>query len=293
MTTVTTTIDKWNLLQARAQQQNVIDAFRLFRSCGIEPVLIKGWAAARNYPPGVIRRPGDVDLAVSPEDYDRAFQLHREPELLKCNIDLHNGLRALDAVPWEDIFDRSQLADLDGHKIRILSDEDHLRLLCTHWLIDGGGFKDKLWDIYYAVDNRSADFDWDRCLNAAGSIRRGWVICGIAVAHHFLGLDVKELPFEEEVDRLPKWIIRTIEREWKNDYRLEPVLTSTHDRRLLLAQITRRIPPNAIRCTIEAEGDIYGGKRFLYQLATMKQRMTPFIKDLISYFRLRRSGKIQ
>jgi hypothetical protein len=293
MVTVTTSIERWNELQSKAQQHNIIDAFRSFRENDIEPILIKGWAAARKYPPGVLRRPGDVDLAVSPDQYERARELLLGPELKKCNIDLHNGLRRLDSVPWNDLFEHSYMVELDGDLIRVLSDEDHLRLLCTHWLVDGGGYKDKLWDIYYAVENRSADFDWERCLDAAGPVRRGWVVCGIMAAHHFLGLDIADLPMRDNERNLPKWVTRTIEREWKMSYRLEPVLTSTHDNRLLLSQITRRIPPNPIRCTIEAEGDIYGNKRFLYQLSTMSRRAKPFVKDLISYFRLRRSGKIQ
>jgi hypothetical protein len=290
MAALIATLESWNLLQIKAQQTKIVVAILLFRSHGIEPILIKGWAAARNYPPGGTRRPGDVDLAVSPDQYTKAYRLSREPDLLRCNVDLHCGLRSLDSVPWSKLFDRSQLVDLDGQLIRVLSDEDHLRVLCTHWLIDGGGYKDKLWDIYYAVENRAANFDWTRCLDAAGHVRRGWVVCGISVAHHFLGLDISDLPIRDEAKHLPKWIVRTIEREWKRSYRLEPVLTSTHDGWLLVDQIARRIPPNPIRCTIEAGGDIYGNRRFLYQLVIMKRRAAPFLKDLINFLRFRRNS---
>ena len=206
----------------------------------------------------------------------------RGPEASHYNIDLHKGLRQLDSLDWTDLFEHSLLLDVDGSMVRVLCEEDHLRVLSTHWLIDGGSYKDKLWDIYYAVENRSGDFDWDRCLNVVSATRRKWVICTIALAHQYLGLSVDDLPFTDELKTIPKWITGCVEREWKRADRLEPILTSTHDKGLLIRQIARRIPPNPIRATIEAEGDLYGSRaaRF-YQARVIGRRALPFARDLV------------
>ena len=151
-----------------------------------------------------------------------------------------------------------------------------MRLLCVHWLLDGGRFKEKLWDIYFAVDNRPKDFDWDRCLKAGGENRRRWIVCSIGLAHRYYNLNIDDLPFSDELREIPSWIISCIEREWRREP-LEPILTSLHDKGLLLRQIIRRIPPNPIRATIEAEGDLYGARRGLYQVAVLGRRFGPFI----------------
>jgi hypothetical protein len=281
MSVVTADIDTWNSLQSKAQEIKVASAFQAFESVGIQPILIKGWAAARKYPRHHIRRPGDVDLVVPPEDFDRAQRLILDPTVARFSIDLHKALRQLDSLEWSDLFQHSKLVELNGTNVRVLCEEDHLRVLSTHWLIDGGGYKDKLWDIYYAVENRSADFDWNRCLNVVSATRRKWVVCAIALAHRYLGLNVDDLPFANELETIPKWITNCVEREWKRADRLEPILTSTHDKGLLMRQIARRIPPNAIRATIEAEGDLYGNRRRIYQAQVIGRRALPFARDLV------------
>jgi hypothetical protein len=282
MTVVTADINDWNLLQAKAQEVRIVLVFDAFRSQGIEPILIKGWATERNYPPHHTRRPGDIDLAVAPNDYSAASLLLKDPEIGRHLIDLHNGLRQLDSLSWNDLFDNSRLVELNNSKIRILRPEDHLRVLSAHWLVDGGGYKDKLWDIYYAVENRSDGFNWSRCLDVVDENRRRWVICTIALAHRYLGLEVDDLPFAGDLKEIPKWITNCIEREWQREP-LEPILTSTRDKRLLLRQIMRRIPPNPIRATIEANGDLYGARRWWYQAAVIGRRLGPFLRQIVSF----------
>jgi len=290
MSRITASVEQWNSLQAKALEVRVAEVFGLFRDAGIEPILIKGWAASRKYPENLIRRPGDIDLAVAPDEYERVWELSHRPEFAYFNIDLHKGLRQLDTIGWPDLFEHSMSIELNGTPVRVLCEEDHLRVLCVHWLIDGGGYKDKLWDIYYAVQNRSADFDWDRCLNVISAVRRKWVICAIALAHRYLGLKVDDLPFVDELEPIPNWITKCVEREWRRAYRLEPVLTSTHDKRLLLHQIARRIPPNPIRATIEAEGDLYGNRRRIYQAQVIGRRALPFVRDLAAFAKLKMRG---
>ena len=182
MSVITADIDQWYFLQSKAHEFRVASAFEKFRANGIEPILIKGWAAARKYPEYHPRWTGDIDLAVAPELYEACGQFINEIEIAKLHIDLHRSLRQLDSVEWADLFDHSVLIDVQGTPVRILCEEDHLRVLSTHWLVDGGGYKEKLWDIAYAVQNRKPDFDWGRCMNVVSPIRRGWVICAIALA---------------------------------------------------------------------------------------------------------------
>jgi hypothetical protein len=149
-------------------------------------------------------------------------------------------------------------------------------------LNDGGEHKDKLWDIYYVVNNRSSDFDWHRCLDVVESNRRQWILCAIAITHRYLGLEITDLPFRNEMRDVPGWIDRCLAREWKRSEKLEPILGSTYDKRLLMRQVLRRIPPNPIRATIEANGDLYGRRRSLYQLQVFTRRSAPFFKNSIA-----------
>jgi len=284
--------DRWNVLLEKAQEAQIILAFENFRRNAIEPVLIKGWAAATNYPGHVRRRTGDIDLAVAPHDYERALNLIRTPLFDGHFIDLHNGLSQLDTVGWKTLYSNSILKTVENKQVRVLSDEDHLRLLCIHWLIDGGRFKDKLWDIYYAVENRNSNFDWSRCLDVVSPIRRRWVTCAIGIAHIYLGLDIGGLPFEAEAIKIPKWIKRCIENEWKQSYNFEPILTSTHDMRLFAHQIFRRIPPNPIRATIESEGDLYSNRRPIYQAKVFARRLGPFLQDSLHLMKVKMRGNI-
>jgi len=285
--TVTAEIEKWNALQEEVQKTCIGSAFRVFRSVDIEPILIKGWAAARNYPSTHRRRPGDIDLAVDPNDFLKAQGLLKTPAVGKLFIDLHEGLRLLDTIPWQETFAKSVLVDVMGERVRVLSPEDHLRVIAPHWLIDGGRFKDKLWDIYYAVANRPADFDWERCLSVVDRNRRGWVTCAIAIAHKYLDLPINDLPIAEEASSVPSWISRCIEKEWARRDLLEPVLVAAQHKDRLFVQIGRRLPPNPVRATIEADGDLYGRRRWLYQIQVLQRRAVPFLRDSVKFARMK------
>jgi hypothetical protein len=287
MSAQTTQVDdqRWNLLQLRAQEERIVTVFKEFRTEGIEPILFKGWAVARYYPESFRRNLGDVDVAVSRDAYQAAKQLAHSSPLNSILIDVHSEFRQLDTTSWSDLFANSELVALGEITVRVPSREDHLRILATHWLTDGGRFKDKLWDIHYAVESRPSNFDWRRCLEIVEPNRRAWVVCAISIAHRYLGTKVDDLPFASEVDDLPSWVARCVEREWKRPDPLEPLLTSLHDKRLMLRQVARRLPPNPIRATIEADGDIYGSRRWLYQAAVLGRRARPFFRDSISVLR--------
>jgi hypothetical protein len=234
--------------------------------------MFKGWVSAVLYPPETPRAFIDIDFAVAPSDYPAAERILRSPECSNLNVDLHRGFRHFDVRPWPEIFAESIVTNINGSDFRTPSPEHHLRLLCAHWLNDGGADRNRLWDIYYSVEKGGSSFDWDRCVNAAGPERRTWVIYAIAVTHKYLGLAIDDLPIKDEVQSVPKWIRKTVEDEWNSGVRLRDLRMCLGDRRELWTQIKKRIPPNPIQATIEMEKSLDDPRRAHFQARTLLRR---------------------
>ena len=276
---------RWYLLQKRHHETKICQAFERFRAEDIEPILIKGWATARFYPPGQSRFFADMDLAVSHASFETAKNLCNLEEIKALNVDLHDEFRHLDSLSWDALYQRSNLVILDETAVRILSPEDHLRIICVHWLNDGGAFKEKLWDIYYAVERRPPNFDWDACISVISETRREWIIRTIGLAHKYLGLRIDDLPFADEAKTIPLWLLRAVEKEWSSDVSLRPLHTCLHDIRLLFRQILKRIPPNPIQATIEMEGRFDSSNRFYYQVGSIFKRFLPSWRRILKALR--------
>ncbi len=269
---------KWNLLQQKVFDGKIVKTFELFRQNKIEPILIKGRAAAANYPNPSERFSVDIDLAVNPKDYLVCEKLLAQKNI--TGIDLHRGLRHLDTVEWGDLLANSRLVKINRSDIRILRPEDHLRILCVHWLNDGGAYKERLWDVYYAVENRPENFDWNRCLGVVSETRKKWIICAIGLARKYLGLSLRNTPIEKASENLPHWLIKTVEREWDSKVKLKPLEHCLGNRRELFEQIKLRIPPNALEATVEMEGKFDEGQRISYQIGSILLRLKPSTKKL-------------
>lgn len=264
---------RWNLLQRKAQQAKSVRAVAVLRSAGIEPILIKGVAAAQFYPDDKYRFSIDTDLAVSDAAFDKANSLCRSPAAAGMAIDLHRALRHLDTVEWQNLFDNSRMLDFEEGSIRVLRPEDNLRVLCVHWLTDGGVYKERLWDVYYGVANRPANFDWDRFLGIVSDRRRRWLICTIGLASRYLDLDLSDTPIKHEASKLPKWLTNAVETEWADDVKPRPLEASLNDSKVLIEQVKRRFSPNPIRATIEMEGSFDAPTRFFYRLGNFFMRI--------------------
>ena len=269
---------RWNLLQRKAAERRVQQAFNLFREHNIEPILIKGLAAAQVYPESKFRNSIDIDLAVSSSVFETAADISRSVEAAGLAIDLHRELRHLDTVHWDDLFTNSKLLQLEQGTIRVLRPEDHLRVLCVHWLTDGGSNKDRLWDIYYLIDNRPAEFDWDRFLKSVDVKRQRWLICTVGLAQRFLGLDLSDTPIEREARDLPQWFVKTVEQEWASKTRLVPLEASLFDPKLLFKQIKKRFQPNPIWATVQMNGSFDARTRFFYQIGSFFKRIPSSVK---------------
>ncbi len=275
-------IAKWEALQSAIESSSIRSAFELFRSHNIEPILIKGWAAGRFYPGEIFRPTSDIDLAVAASDFQNADRVMRTYAGKGLAIDLHRELRHLDTLLWADLFHNSELVELDGSSIRVLRPEDHFRVLAVHWLTDGGWFRDRLWDFYYAIENGPVDFDWARCLNSAGPIRRRWITSVIGLTHKYFGLDLTGLSFADEAKDIPQWLIKAVEREWSSGVRMLPLYRQTSDLRGFLTQVKKRVPPNPIHATIDMEGSFDAPTRIHYQMGTFIKRIVPGISKFFT-----------
>ena len=266
---------RWNLLQKKAQEMRAVKAFTLLREKGIEPVLIKGLAAAQFYPEPSSRISIDMDLAVATDEFEAADRIARSAGANGLAIDLHRELRHLDTVEWKDLVNNSRLLQIAGGEIRVLRPEDHLRVLCVHWLTDGGANKDRLRDIYYAVENRPADFDWDRFLNSVSDRRRRWLTCTVGLAHRFFGLNLGDTPIKERELDLPAWLVKTVEKEWASETKFRPIEMTLNDPKMLIKQVRKRLRPNPIWATVQMEGSFDAKTRVFYQIGNVFKRIMP------------------
>ncbi len=281
--------NRWLSLQAKVSEEKIKKAFSLFRQSNIEPILIKGWAIAREYPQIYQRSYSDIDLCVPPDLFEQSRRILLSQEARALNIDLHNGLRHLDTFDWDDLFENSKVLSIDGCLVRILRPEDHLRVLCVHWLTDGGAHKEKLLDLYYLIENRRADFDWERCLGKLSDTRRDWIIRTVGLVCKYYRLEPELLPFAGEIEFQPKWLVKTLEKEWASNLPLKPLHTLLGNRIELWEQITKRIPPNAIQATIEMEGKLDESSRLYYQLGSFVLRVIPSVKRVYTALKIKTS----
>lgn len=273
---------RWQELQLRVEEHHIEEIFEIFYRHNIKPILIKGWAASRYYPNPSQRFSSDIDLAVSSAEFNRAEEIMKD---YPYPIDLHKELRHLDRLGWDELFEASELLKLGKTEVRVLRLEDHLRVLCVHWLTDGGANKEKLRDIFYAIENRPADFDWERFLNAVGEKRRKWFVCTLGLAQKYLGLSLRDTPLENAVGELPGWLVETVEKEWKSEVKLIPLQRSLYDKKLFWRQIKKRIPPNPIQATVELEGSFDDKPRIFYQLGNVFSRFLPSAKRITKAMR--------
>ena len=267
------------MLQLRLFEKRIIEAFTFLRQYNIEPILIKGWAAAQLYPEPHQREFCDIDLIVAPQNYPNAVKYLKDYSE-NYLIDLHEGAMPLDSLSFENLYKNSNILSCQGTKIRVLCAEDHLRFLCVHWLLDGGEHKNRLWDIYYAVENRPNDFDWDRCLNVVDEKRKKWIIYTIILAHKYFGLNLEDTPLADKTDDVPEWIVKTVEKEWESEIKSILLVHCLNDRKKFLQQFRRRMSPNPIKATVDLEGDLDSRLRILYQIGDIFFRLKPSVKRI-------------
>src|SRR5437588_5156022 len=165
----------------------------------------KGWVIARDYPEPGLRPYGDIDLYVRPEQHGAFVAALGNPEARGWNVDLHRGAAELDDRTFDVLYAHSQSLRLGDAEVRAFGPEDHLRLLCLHFLREGALRPLWLYDVAVALKSLPPDFDWAYFLS--GNQRRSdWAACVIGLAGQILGADMDGLPMEWRPKHLPSWM---------------------------------------------------------------------------------------
>lgn len=270
---------RYNTLRAARHEQDVRRLFRLFRSSGVEPVLIKGWAVARLYPEKGLRPYGDIDLCVAPSQYALAKRVLASAQDMNVPVDLdHDEVGRLDVTRREGLFSRSILVRLGDEEVRVPCAEDHLRLLCIHLLKEGARRPLWLCDIALAVESRPEGFDWNLCLGESEP-QANWVACTVALAGALLGARLEGTPAAGLTDRLPRWLAPSVLGQWGEPFRgAEPPMRWQLRRPAGLPRALRNRWPNPLEALVAT-------------MSPLRDR-TPLPAQLRTYFDPSRAGKL-
>jgi Uncharacterised nucleotidyltransferase len=278
-------------LRGAIHERNIKLIFAALRAAKIEAMLLKGWAIARSYPERGLRPYGDIDLAVRPEQTAEAEAALSELDLAnnyRTYIDLtHEEIEKYTDRKWDELCARSRTIPLDSVDVRILSAEDHLRLICIHLLKHGGWRPLWLCDVALAIESRPDDFDWEYCL---GRNRKNanWITSTIGLANHLLGARIDDLPVATEANRLPHWLARYVLKLWESPQprnhiwmlRYKSPMASYLRRPSGAIEDLRSRWPNPIEATIRMNGTLNEWSRFHYQLSYCLLRSAHFLRDL-------------
>lgn len=263
-------------LQTPINEERIVRAFRLLRGAAIEPILVKGWAAAQVYPHRTLRPYGDIDLVVRPAEYSTAREVLNQDEAGTWWVDLHQGLTELDDRSVDGLFERSQTVTLNDLEIRVLSHEDHLALLAIHLFKHGAWRPSWLCDIAAMVEALPAGFDGNICFGSnkgQGKHRAAWIASAIALAHKLLGANIERIPSSRRVKNLPEWLVRAVLEQWGNLFQPDhlpvqprPVFASAlRSPRMMWREIWERWP-DPIVATFNLRGQLNNFPRLPYQV---------------------------
>lgn len=265
-------------LQAAIHTRKIERVVTHLHSFGIEPVLVKGWAIARLYPEPGLRPHGDIDLCVRAGEYTAAQTALKSLKDLRLDVDLHKEFAAFGDDCASEMFARSQTIKLRGTDVRVLCAEDHLRVLCAHFLREGAWRPLWLCDVAVALETRPANFDWSVCLTKSRRAAN-WVGCAADLAHCLLGARIVGTPLESA--RLPEWIAPTVLNEWESPSMMQRHLAPMRNGLRRSPDRTwdgvRHRWPNGIEATIASRATFDDLPRLPLQINTFLARATSFL----------------
>lgn len=296
-------------LHAAIHEAEINSVINLLADVGVEPILVKGWSMARHYPEAALRPYGDIDLFVRPEQYDAAVKALATDEGRQFFVDLHRGSEHLCDQPFEDLWERStvistgksllndkyhmsndkwnmtpastQVVSASARTVRVLSPEDHLRILCVHFLHHGAWRPAALCDIGLLIEKHKTNFDWNVCLTT-NQTRARWVECTVGLAQQLLGAESPARPLGTKPIELPRWLLPAVLKEWENPVSVDHVVPPPLADRLAhpidtIKAIRRRWPPNPIQATVVMNGPFNEWPRIIFQAGNFLSRTGKFL----------------
>src|SRR5438105_6271418 len=272
-------------IHAAKHQREVAETFAVLRTAGVEPILIKGWAIGRHYPESGLRPTGDIDLCVSPEQHAIAQSVLNRPDCARYCVDLHHDqIRRFEELSFDELYNCSELVELENTVIRVLSAEDHLRILCLHLLKHGAWRPLWLCDIAAALESRPPRFDWD-CFLGGNARRAHWIICAVALAQQLLGAQLEDSPLKGSESRLPGWLLSSVLKQWSAPYPSNlPSFVGNIGKYLrkpteIMSDICKRWP-NPIQATIDANGRFDDASRLPFNFGNCAVRTAKVCRQL-------------
>lgn len=201
-------------VQAVLHEIQIKEAVQLLRSNGVEPILVKGWSIARLYVEPALRPYGDIDLCVNPDQYPIAKMLADDLATRDIRVDPHKGFIKFGNDSWNELHSRSRRLEIEGIEVRTLGPEDHLRLLCFHFLREGAWRPLWLCDVAVATETRAADFDWNLCFGTS-ELSRHYVVCTLLLAKSLLRANLDGVPDTVFAREMPEWLLPAVLKEWR------------------------------------------------------------------------------
>ena len=266
----------------REAPASVAAAIGLLTDAGVEPVLFKGWAISCLYPPGTPRLAGDIDVVVRSKDVDRARAAIGAAHAagLNATVDLHHEGDWLD-LPGRDYRRHLATIRVNGVEVQVPSHEDHLRIVCHHF-IRHAAFR-PLWlcDIALMLERRPDDFDWDRFLRRDG-LRTDWVVTALALAHEVLGARIEDTPVADQARRLPAWLVPALMTRWEHNERSVQSILAEVGERGILSEFSRHRWPDPIGATVYLNAPFNRFPRLPLQWAAFLHRAATYgVPELI------------
>lgn len=266
-------------VQAVLHELEIKEAVELLRSNGVEPIVVKGWAIARLYVEPGLRPYGDIDLCVNPDQYLIAKRLVDDLATSDSRIDLHKGFIRFGNQSWSELHARSRRLEIEGVPVRTLGPEDHLRLLCFHFLREGAWRPLWLCDVAVATETRPAGFDWNLCLGT-NERSRNYVVCTLMLAKHLLMANLDGVPETAFAKQMPAWLLPAVLKEWRvrSMYQRHRFpLTSAWRRPITTLRRIRSHWPSAIEATINLNAAFDETPRWPLQVGSCFRRAHDFL----------------
>ena len=266
-------------VQAVLHELQIKETVQLLRSHGVEAILVKGWSIARLYVEPGLRPYGDIDLCVKPDQYLIAKKLAADLAIGDIRVDLHKGFAGLGGESWAELHSRSHCVEIEGVEVRTLRPEDHLRLLCFHFLREGAWRPLWLCDVSVATETRAADFDWDLCFGS-NETSTNYVGCTLMLAKKLLQANLEDIPSTAFAKQMPKWLLPAVLKEWRirSMYqRHRSPLTLAWCRPITTLRHIRRHWPSPIEATINVNQTFGETSRWPFQVRSCLRRGHDFL----------------